>query len=161
MNKNMKILMVVGVLVILLTGAIVLSQDEDSSPSADNSASVVDMSVIPDDINAEVTKAISRQSMANVVVLDVRTDEEWNELHATDAVHWGLVEHLENGEMPPLGQDMEIYIYCRSGNRAGQAIKIMQEAGYTNLTNIVGLDDWVAADGPTTSGVDGDDQGAN
>ena len=50
--------------------------------------------------------------------------------------------------MPPISKDSEIYVYCHSGNRATQAIMFMQDAGYTNMTNIGGYDDWVAAGGP-------------
>lgn len=156
MNRNLIIGLIVGLLIAV--GGIVIfagSGDDDLTTSV----SVVDMSVIPDDLEAAVTKAIERQSESNVVVVDVRTDEEWNESHAVDAFHWGLAEQLENGNLPPLGKNMEIYVYCRSGNRAGQAIKILQDAGYTNLTNIRGLEDWVTAGGTTTTGVDGDDQG--
>ncbi len=130
----------------------------DNSGSTEPSETVEDMSVIPEDLDAEIAKAMERQSQDNVFVLDVRTDEEWNESHATGAVHWGLEEHLKQDELPDIDKDAEIYVYCRTGNRSGQAIKIMQTAGYTNLVNIGGLDDWVAADGATTSGIDDDDQ---
>jgi len=116
------------------------------------------MSAIPEDLNAEIAKAIERQSLENVFIIDVRTDEEWNELHAFGTMHWGLEEHIKQDEFPEIEKDAEIYIYCRSGNRSGQAIKIMQAAGYTNLVNLGGLDDWVAAGGETTTGIDGDDK---
>jgi len=154
-NKNTIIGIVIGLVVIVGgSAAFVLSGDEETS-SSNASVSSTDMSAIPENLVEEVEKAISRQSMSNVVVLDVRTDEEWNELHAVDAVLWGLAEQLEDGNLPPLDKDMEIYVYCRTGRRAGVAIKILQEAGYTNLTNIRGLEDWVAAGGATTTGADG------
>ncbi len=141
------------------------SQPTDSTPAETDSSkpsealdSVEDMSAIPEDLDAEIAKAMERQSLDDVFVLDVRTDEEWNESHATGAVHWGLEEQLKQGQLPDIDKDAEIYVYCRTGNRSGQAIKIMQEAGYTNLVNIRGLEDWEAANGETTSGVDNDDQ---
>ncbi len=80
----------------------------------------------------------------------MRTDEEWEESHADGAVLWGLAKHLELGEFPPdIDKDAEIYIYCRSGRRSGIATEIMTEAGYDNVTNIGGLDDWIAAGGAT------------
>jgi rhodanese-related sulfurtransferase len=34
-------------------------------------------------------------------------------------------------------------VYCRSGNRSGQAVKIMQDAGFLNLFNLEGgVIDW-------------------
>ena len=151
--------MVVGLAVLAsaVVGIVVLSGDSNETSTASESQTS-DMSAMPADLQGAIERAIARQSMENVYVLDVRTDAEWNEEHAAGAVHWGLVEHLENGEMPDIPLDAEIYVTCRSGNRAGQAIKIMQDAGFTNLTNIGGLTDWVSAGGATATGVDGSDQ---
>ncbi len=158
MNKNLIIGLIIGLVVIIGGGAAFVLSGDDEMSSSNTSVSFVDMSAIPENLEEEVKKAISRQSMSNVIVLDVRTDEEWDELHAMDAFLWGLADQLENGKLPPLDKNMEIYVYCRTGRRAGIAIKILQEAGYTNLTNIRGLEDWVAAGGTTTTGADGDDQ---
>jgi phage shock protein E len=38
-------------------------------------------------------------------------------------------------------KDQRIYLYCRSGNRSGQAKAILQELGYTNVVNAGGLED--------------------
>ena len=159
---NSKILAGLLVLCALIVGLVVIigntteEQPEDAESSIQQEA--VDMSEITNNLIDTIQDVIARQSDPNVIVLDVRTDAEWNEQHAVDAIHWGLVEHLQNDELPELDKDAEIYVYCRSGNRSGQAIRIMQEAGFTNLTNIGGLDDWLAAGGETTSGIDGSDQ---
>lgn len=91
--------------------------------------------------------AIERQNQDNVYVIDVRTTQEWDQSHAVGAIHWGLEEELLQGNMPDVPLDSEIYVYCRSGNRAGQAIALMRNAGFTNLTNTGGLADWQAAGG--------------
>jgi len=39
------------------------------------------------------------------------------------------IEHLKN---------QEIICYCRSGNRSGQAIMILESMGFTNLVNVTG-----------------------
>ena len=156
---------IISSIVVLIGGLVIFlpsSNSNDLSTRKDVNQSIgVDMSAVPGNLEEEIQKAISRQSMSNVVVLDVRTDEEWNDSHAAGAFHWGLAEHIEKGELPPLGKNMEIYVYCRSGNRAGQAIRVLQEAGYTNLTNIRGLEYWVSTGGSVTSGVNGDIQGAS
>ncbi len=152
----------VSLVILILVGVIASSSNDDDtalSTTTDSSMNQQeDMSALPVNLSSVIQTAIASQSEPNVVILDVRTDAEWNEQYAVGAVHFGLAEHLENGEMPDLERDMEIYVYCRSGNRSGQAIRIMQEAGFTNLTNIGGLDDWVEAGGETTSGVDSSDQ---
>ncbi|MEY2811244.1 MAG: hypothetical protein RI991_239 [Bacteroidota bacterium] len=35
-------------------------------------------------------------------------------------------------------KDEEVYLYCRSGNRSGQAALILETMGFTNVTNVVG-----------------------
>lgn len=150
MKTNALILVIVTV--VIGVGFLLFTDSEDTAQSNERTT---DMTAIPADLSGTIERAIERQELANVAIIDVRTDEEWNQEHVSGALHWGLVEHLENGELPPLSKDMEIYVTCRSGNRASQAILIMQEAGYTNLTNIGGLDDWKAAGGQTSFGVDG------
>lgn len=78
----------------------------------------------------------------NLVILDVRTQEEYDEKHIDGAV---LIPNEEIGEepltqLPDLNQ--EILIYCRSGNRSSQAAKKMLEAGYTNVYDFGGINDW-------------------
>ena len=163
MSKNLILGTVIGLVILAGVGVYIATGSSNDSMSYSNASTTnqptrVDMSAIPDDLEAQVQKAISRQPMDNVIVLDVRTDEEWNTERATDAFHWGLAEHISKGELPPLGKNMEIYVYCRSGNRAGQAIKILEDSGYTNLTNISGLTDWKAAGGATITGFDTSDQ---
>lgn len=35
-------------------------------------------------------------------------------------------------------KDEEVFLYCRSGNRSGQAAMILETMGFSNLTNVVG-----------------------
>ena len=35
-------------------------------------------------------------------------------------------------------KDEEVYLYCRSGNRSGQAAMILETMGFSNVTNVVG-----------------------
>ncbi len=42
-------------------------------------------------------------------------------------------------------RDKEVLIYCRSGNRSGQACMILEQMGFTNVSNVVGgMLDWQA-----------------
>ncbi|MDQ5949794.1 MAG: phage shock protein [Patescibacteria group bacterium] len=69
--------------------------------------------------------------------LDVRTKEEYDSGHFPDALHHDLAL-LMQGIMPPLEKNIEIKVYCRSGNRSETARKILSESGFTNVTNIGG-----------------------
>ena len=68
-----------------------------------------------------------------MVVVDVRTEAEWNTGHLEGALHieWQDILKISSN----IQKDEEIYLYCRSGNRSGKATKILQEAGYINAKN--------------------------
>jgi phage shock protein E len=40
-----------------------------------------------------------------------------------------------------LDKNTEIRVYCRSGRRAGIALAALEEMGYTNATNVGGIND--------------------
>jgi phage shock protein E len=74
----------------------------------------------------------SLTSMAMVVV-DVRTEAEWNTGHLEGALH---IEWQDIVKIPSsIRKDEEIFLYCRSGNRSGKATKILIDAGYINAKN--------------------------
>lgn len=97
------------------------------------------------------TAAVKAVGAGDATLVDVRTQEEWDAGHAVPAT-WFPLTRLEEGELPDdLAKDEPIYVYCRTGNRAGQAAEILREAGYTDVTNIGGLADWQAAGGPVSA----------
>ncbi len=73
-------------------------------------------------------------------LIDVRTKEEFEEEAVAGAVNLP-VEHIMEGKMPEVPKDTEIGLYCRSGGRAGRAKTLLIQNGFTNITNIGGLED--------------------
>ena len=81
-----------------------------------------------------VTGCSSSESLdaANyAAVIDVRTPEEWNSGHLEGAVRIGIADADFTAQLAQLNPAADYYIYCRSGNRAGQAIDVMRSAGFT------------------------------
>ncbi|MCH8557464.1 MAG: rhodanese-like domain-containing protein [Balneolia bacterium] len=84
-----------------------------------------------------------RQKLENErgVVIDVRTAGENSEgqLKITDT-------NLDvlNGEfqkaITEMDKDKTYYLYCRSGNRSGQAARMMKQEGFENVFNVGGFD---------------------
>lgn len=72
--------------------------------------------------------------------IDVRTPEEFASDHYPNAINHP-VELIMQGVFPELSKDTEINLYCRSGARAGMAQQMMQQAGFTDVTNKGGLSD--------------------
>jgi rhodanese-related sulfurtransferase len=75
----------------------------------------------------------------NAVILDVRTDAEVAEGIIPNAIHidiykgQGFIYKLEE-----LDKSKNYYVYCRSGNRSGQACRIMEQLGFENAYNLEG-----------------------
>ncbi len=157
---NKKIIIGVIVAALVLVGGFFLFSQSDSGGSdagsttetSEQNVVTEDMSQIPTDLDEALAKAMERQGEEGVYVIDVRTPQEWELGHAKDAMSWDL-NLIAISQMPPVDKNAEIYVYCNSGNRATQAIIIMQQEGFTNMTNIRGYDDWVAAGGATETGL--------
>jgi len=80
-------------------------------------------------------------------VLDVRTQEEWDEYHAPNTTLIPL-DQLPN-RLTELPKDKEIVIVCRSGNRSAQARDLLLNAGFTQVTSMKGgLNEWRASGYP-------------
>lgn len=82
-------------------------------------------------------------------LLDVRTQEEWNEYHAPDTTLIPLDELP--ARLSELPRDKEIVVVCRSGNRSQQGRDILLDAGFMQVTSMDGgLKAWRDAGYPTT-----------
>lgn len=80
----------------------------------------------------------------NAVILDVRTEDEWNEGYIPNAINIDI--HKGQGfisEIEKLDKNKNYYVYCRSGARSGKACQIMNELGFENAYNLMGgILDW-------------------
>ena len=92
-------------------------------------------------ITAEEGKAIM-DSVEDCVVLDVRTQEEYDQGHIPGAILIPSteIEARAGAELPDKSQ--VILVYCRSGNRSKKASEILAQLGYTNVREFGGIIDW-------------------
>ena len=76
--------------------------------------------------------------------IDVRTADEYSAGHVESAVNIPYTEiGARIGEVTG-DKDALIYVYCRSGRRSGIAQDTLEEAGFTNVVNVGGLEDAMA-----------------
>ncbi len=77
-----------------------------------------------------------------IVILDVRTQEEYDAGHIPGAIL--VPNETIVDKQPELLPDLdaEILVYCRSGNRSAQAAKKLIAIGYTNVVDFGGIIDW-------------------
>lgn len=76
------------------------------------------------------------------VILDVRTQEEYDEKHIPGAILISneTIGTEEISELPD--KEQMILVYCRSGNRSKQAAEKLVKLGYTNVIEFGGIKDW-------------------
>ncbi len=75
-------------------------------------------------------------------LLDVRTQEEWDEYHVPNATLIPL-DQLPN-RLSEVLKDKEIVVICRSGNRSQEGRDILLNAGYTATSVTGGIKEWYA-----------------
>lgn len=79
---------------------------------------------------------------SGIFVLDVRTQEEWDEYHAPNTTLIPL-DQLP-ARLSELPKDQEIVVVCRSGNRSQQGRDILLDAGFNATSMAGGLKEWYA-----------------
>ena len=105
-----------------------------ASPS--NSQEAVYLNISPEEAK------VLMDTQEDYVILDVRTQEEYDAGHIPGALlipNTALADRAEQ-ELPH--KDQLLLVYCRSGNRIKQASQILVKLGYTNIREFGGINDW-------------------
>lgn len=97
-------------------------------------------------IDLSVTEFSAKVAEAGVITLDVRTPGEYAEGHLEGAQLIDFQSGNFENEIATLDKNATYAVYCRSGNRSGQAVKVMHDAGFHNVYNLDGgVIDWANA----------------
>lgn len=103
------------------------ARDEDDDADSDGDAKGAAVAMTP------------KQLIANgALVLDVRTQEEWNAGHLPTAKHLPVdqvASRIDDVEEWAGGKDKPIVVYCAMGGRAGRAQGALKAAGFANVVN--------------------------
>ena len=92
-------------------------------------------------ITAEEAKQIM-DTETGYIILDVRTQEEYDESHIPGAIVIPNTEIETRAEQELTDKGQMILVYCRSGRRSKQAAEILVTLGYTNIKEFGGIIDW-------------------
>ena len=90
------------------------------------------------------------QANAEVRLIDVREDNEWEAAHAAGAEHLGkgIIERDIETTVPD--KSTELILYCGGGYRSALAADVLQQMGYTNVFSMAGgWKTWKEAGAPT------------
>lgn len=77
----------------------------------------------------------------SIHLIDVRTDDEYNEGHISGSILLPLNQITEIVKLIP-DKDTRIFLYCYSGARSETACLQLMKLGYTNVFNIGGIIHW-------------------
>jgi phage shock protein E len=84
---------------------------------------------------------ISVSASAKEIILDVRTPEEVAAGSIKNSINIDFRKENFKSEILKLAKNATYKLYCRSGNRSGQALQLMKELGFKNLQNLGSLED--------------------
>ena len=86
---------------------------------------------------AQLQKAISK-SGHKPVLLDVRTQSEYNDGHIQDAINIPHNQILKEPQLVSAYKDSQMVVFCRSGFRAGKVIEMLEGLGFKEIIDIDG-----------------------
>jgi rhodanese-related sulfurtransferase len=85
----------------------------------------------------ELADWLANKSRAAPVLLDVRTEEEWNVSHLAGARRVEPTARAESAALA-LPKETPIVTYCAVGYRSGEMAQRLRAAGFTNVRNLEG-----------------------
>ena len=141
---NLRIMIATLVLAIALAGCAAPAAApavEEAAPAA-QAVPAIDLASLPVDI--DVATAGKLREMPEVMILDVREQSEWDEVHIPGATL------IPMGDIPArikeIPTDKTVIVQCRSGNRSSQVTDYLRQQGMTNVHNLAGgMNEWQAA----------------
>ena len=75
------------------------------------------------------------------LIIDVRTENEWNNGYIENAKHIPVSDLKKRLNEIQAFKDQPIFTYCAAGKRAERAKNLLIENGFTNVTNLGGIQD--------------------
>ena len=96
--------------------------------------------------------ASTEPAAADVIIIDVRTPEEYAQGHLEGAINLDVEGGEFEAGLADLDPTAAYSVYCRSGRRSAMAADVMAENGFTEVTDLGSLESAAAATGlPVTT----------
>jgi len=120
--------------------SLIVACGKNTTQSADKSGdNSTDIAAIKTMIGEELVKQNSGKEKDKVLIIDVRSPEEYKAGHIQHAINMNI-EGFEDriGELEDL-KDFPIITYCNSGKKSGQVAEILVNKGFKDVTNAAGV----------------------
>lgn len=129
-----RLIIIISIVLLLFVGLAFLPNNKTDEPVLNNTKTIEIVEQEPVSLSVEI-KSVNGQ------LIDVRDPSEYEESHADNAINIPLGDIL-NADFSKIDSSRPIYLICRTGNRAGQAKTVLEQAGFKDVKNIGGLIDW-------------------
>ncbi|MGD1821947.1 MAG: rhodanese-like domain-containing protein [Pleomorphochaeta sp.] len=136
MDKKKTLILISIIFIIILTPVFASGNQEKNTNENETQ-----IEIKYNKISAEEAKSIF-DSNNEAIIIDVRTEEEFNSSHIPNAINIPLSTIEEEVLKQYPNKDQTLYLYCRSGNRSSQAARILMNNGYYNIYDFGGIIDW-------------------
>jgi rhodanese-related sulfurtransferase len=137
---------------LVATAAFVFLSSSGNAQTAPTSALAPEVLNIPKEVSVDEAETLMKTEKG-LVIVDIRTSEEFDELHIPGAVNINF--HSENflTELEKLGLDRPILFHCASGGRSTQAVVKLYSSKFTKLYHLrAGIGGWQKAGKPLVEG---------
>ncbi len=128
-------LMSYTVALVLIIGAALFMFNNNGTNQAIGNAETGDL---PSNITLEKAEEMMAED-ADIKLIDVRTPAEYADGHLANSILLPLADVPQEYSTVLPDKEAIIILYCRSGNRAGQAQSFLQNQGYTAVINAGGI----------------------
>lgn len=92
----------------------------------------------PQSVAVSHLESILKQKDDNVILLDVRTEQEYGQSFINGAKNFNYLSDDFKEKIKGLDKTKIYYVYCFSGGRSSQAVNDMQAAGFLKAINVTG-----------------------
>ena len=138
MRKIKSLIITLIVSLVLFSGC---SKEEYNGMTTENTNATENQPSGYEQITGEQAKYLM-ETQQDFLIIDARTQEEFNEGHIEDAILIPEYEISERAEKELPKKDQLILVYCRSGRRSKIAAQALADLGYTNVKEFGGIIDW-------------------
>lgn len=136
MFKNLKSMNLVYFVVVVIFIGTLYGCSSNSTETKKESSPAGFSSITPEEAKNRL------ESEKGIILLDVRTKEEYDTGHIKDAILIPVDTIEGEAEKILKDKDAVIFVYCRSGNRSKTAANILANLGYKNVFDLGGIKDW-------------------
>ena len=133
MKSKTTLILLLTIFILLLNGC----TSKNNSTTPENVSDALEYQTI----TSEEAKVMMDEN-SDVIILDVRTNDEYKEGHIKGALLLQDADILDKAEIVLTDKSSTILVYCRSGRRSAQAAENLVSLGYTNIYDFGGIIDW-------------------